>query len=115
MSLGIENLKKAATLAIRFGQQIETAAEGGFKLADLFGFIDEFSAIPEVVNNKQAIVDEFKDLDSTERAELVSYVEQTLDLKNDRLEGIIEAGLELVLAILVLVDKLKKPSEEPQS
>lgn len=114
MSLGIENLKKAATLAIRFGQQIETAAEGGFKLADLFGFIDEFSAIPEVVNNKQAIVDEFKDLDSTERAELVAYIEQTLDLKNDRLEGIIESGLELVLAILVLVDKLKKPSEEPQ-
>lgn len=105
---GIEHLKQAALVGINFGKQIETAAEGGFKLIDLLGFVDEFTAIPGIVANKDNIVAEFKDLDAAERAELVTYVEQNLDLKNDRLEEIIEASLQAILAILTLVEKFKK-------
>lgn len=110
MSVGIENLKKAALVGVNFGKQIETAAEGGFKLVDLFGFMDDFTAIPGIVESKASILAEIKDLDAAERVELGNYVAQTLDLKNDRIEEIIEASVRAIIAIVELVDKFKKPA-----
>jgi hypothetical protein len=108
MPIGIENLKRAALLAIRFGQQIEESSKDGFKVSDLFSFIDEFAAIPAVVESKQAIIDEFKDLTPQERNELIAYVEAELKLENKKTEEIIEAALGVMISLLTLIEKLKK-------
>lgn len=105
--LGIENLKKAAKLGVSFGMQIEASAKDGFQVSDLFSFIDEVAQIPDVVKNKQAIVDEFKDLSPEERTQLVTYIETELVLENKKTEEVIEAGLEFVISVLSLVDKIK--------
>lgn len=111
---GIENLKKAALLAIQFGQQIEQSSKEGFKITDLFSFVDEIAQLPGVIASKDQIVQEFKDLTSEERAELVAYIETTLTLENKKVEELIEAGLEFLLSLLILVEKIKGPkSEEP--
>mgnify|MGYP003396733825 CR=1 FL=1 len=109
--LGIENLKKAAQLIISFGQKIESTTKDGFQVTDLFSFLGEVSQIPSIIQNKDNIVNEFKDLGASERAELATYIEQNLVLENKRVEKIIESGLQVLIAILVLVDDLKTPKE----
>lgn len=116
MALGIDNLKKAAKLLVSFGKEIETAAKGGFQITDLFGFIDEISQIPEIINNKTAILEEFKDLTAEERSELLEYVKIELVLEDKNLENIIETALVTGISLLALVEAIRannKPAEEP--
>jgi hypothetical protein len=107
--LGIENLKQVIVVAANLGKQIEVAVKGGLKLIDLLGFVDDFTAIGAVIKNKEAIVAEFKDLDDAERAELLAYVKQNLDLENDGLEDKIEKSLTILVDILDFVGTFKKP------
>jgi len=111
MALGIENLKKAAKLLISFGQKIESTSKDGFQAIELFSFLGEVSQVPDIISHKDDIVAEFKDLDATERAELVSYIETELVLENKKTEEIIEAGLALLISVLTLVEKIKTPKE----
>lgn len=104
---GIENLKKAAKLGVSIGMQIETASKDGFTISDLFGFVGPLSLIPAVVANKNIIVEEFNELSPAELSELVTYVNTELVLENKKTEAAIEAGLQAVIAIINLVEKVK--------
>lgn len=112
MAVGIENLKKASKLLISFGQKIESTSKDGFQIVELFSFLGELSQIPDIFAHKDDIVAEFKDLDATERADLVTYIETELVLENKKVEGIIEAALGLLISLLQLVEKLKAPVAE---
>lgn len=109
--LGIENLKQTAKLLISFGQKIESTTKDGFQVTDLFSFLGELSQIPGIIEHKDDIVAEFKDLTSAERSELVTYIEKELTLENKKTEEIIEASLVTAIAILALVDKLRVPKQ----
>jgi hypothetical protein len=111
--LGIEKLKQVVGLVVAFGQKIESTTADGFQVADLFQFIGEFAQIPDVVKSKDEIMAEFNDLDTTERAELTAFVENSLNLKNKKVEGIIEAAFGLAISILDVVSKIKAANEAP--
>jgi hypothetical protein len=113
MALGIEKLKVAAKLLISFGQKIESTSKDGFQIVELFSFLGELSQIPAIFADKDEIVAEFKDLDATERAELVAYIETELTLENKKVEAIIEKSLGVLISILQLVDSLKTAPAEP--
>lgn len=110
--LGIENLKKAGKFGVSLGMQFEEAtADEKFTWTDLFGFFDELIQIPGIVNNRAAIVAEFKDLDETERNELLEYLKDEFNLDNDTLEAKIEKGLDIAFALLSYIEK--PAAEEP--
>ena len=111
--VGITQLKNTALVLAQFGQAIENSLEGGFQLSDLGNLILPLSQLPAVIQNKEAIVEEFKDLDAAERQELLAYVGQTLDLKNDKVENIVEKGLAAAVSIIELVAAFKK-EETPE-
>lgn len=115
--VGIEKLKQASLLGIQLGNAIETTLEDGFKLADLANFILPLSQLPAVIENKALIVEEFKDLDEAEKTALINYIKTNLDLKNDKVEVAIEKGLIAIVAVLELVNALKKEDtpEEPKT
>lgn len=114
MSLGIDNLKKAGKFGVGLGMQIEKAlADGKFTWTDLPGFVDELLEIPGIVNNREAIVAEFKDLTIDERAELLAYLKQEFDLADDVLESKIEKGLDIAFALLSFL--VKPASDEPKA
>ena len=105
--MSIENLKKAAKLAISFGQKIEATTKDGFQVTDLFQFLGEVGQIPGIVATKDAILSEIKGIDAAGRAELSAYIEQELVLENKKVEGIIESVLNILVALFVLIDRVK--------
>lgn len=110
--LGIENLKKAGKFGVSLGMQFEEATvDGKFTWADLFGFFDELIQIPGIVNNREAIAAEFKDLDATERDALLQYLKDEFNLDNDTLEAKIEKGFDIAFALLSFIEK--PVAEEP--
>lgn len=113
MALGIETLKKASLLGIQLGKAVETSVKDGFTLADLSNFILPLSQLPALLQDKALMVAEFKDLDATERQELLDYVSANLDLENDKLEATIEKGLAVIVSVLDLVTHLKAEPETP--
>ena len=68
--------------------------------------------IPAIQNAKEAL-EELRDMDDSERAEMNSWAKSTYDIADDILEEKIEAGVDVLLSVAVLVGKLtKKEAEE---
>lgn len=107
MALGIENLKKVVGTLITLAQTAETSLADGFQTSDLFAFIPVLSGIPDLLKNKDAIVQEFKDLTADETKELVDYVEQNFTIANKKVEDIIVAALDAGVSLFILVEKIK--------
>lgn len=106
---GIENLKKAAKFGIELGEQLSSVLEDGkLKAVEMLSFIDELMQLPGVVNAASEIKQEVFDLDATERAELSDYIKGEFDIANDKIEIAIEAGLDVIASVIILIDTFKK-------
>ncbi len=95
--LGIENLKKVfsllanlANLGDDVGRDTSTARWG--KLLTLIPIIGTVATL-----DIKAAVAEFKDLDATEKAELLAEIDADLKLGDEKLEKAIEDGLQIVV------------------
>lgn len=108
MALGIDNIKKAVRLSVDFIKQIEQSTSDGFQITDLFSFVDELSRLPEVIANRNQLVDELKDLSAEERMDLQLFVINEFDIANDKAEAAIESALCLVISLISLITALKK-------
>lgn len=106
---GIENLKKAAKFGIELGEQTsEVLEDGKLKALEMLSFIDELMQLPGVVNAAADIKNEVMELDEADRAELNAYIQAEFDIPNDKLESMIEAGLNVVISLFILADHFKK-------
>lgn len=106
---GIENLKKAAKFGIELGEQLSSVLEDGkLKAVEMLSFIDELMQLPGVVNAAADIKQELIDLDSAERAELSDYIKSEFDISNEKIESAIESGLDVISAVIILIDVLKR-------
>lgn len=107
--LGIETIKQAAKVAIKFGQKLDDALEDnkvtwGEALGMLFGVApDALAMVPQIGQIKQ----EYLDLDNQEREELVDYVVEELDLESDRAEEIAEAAFDALVSLEALVTTIR--------
>ncbi len=98
---GIEKLKEICLTLTEFGMKLEEAfsedSPKGKKLslgeAISLGVFIAPKAIGHA-GDAEVIRNEFKDLDTEEMDELVEYVSEKLDLENDKVEALIEAGLD---------------------
>lgn len=106
---GIENLKKAAKLGIELGEQTsEVLADGKLKALEMLSFIDELMQLPGIVNSAADIKNEVLELDEADRAALNAYIQVEFDIPNEKLESIIESGLNVVISLFILADHFKK-------
>jgi len=102
--LGINNLKKAVRLATSIGNEFQTAlADGKFQATEAFGFIDEVAQLPDVINSRNEIAAEAKDIDSAEGQELRQYVRDELHIANEKVEDVIDAAVNWILSTAQLV------------
>lgn len=114
---GIETLKKTAKLVVTLGTKVEEALsdDGKVKLMEALGIaISAFPGAFELAQNAGQLKLEFNDLSDEERNELVAYVLEEFDLEADKIEAVIEAGFELLVAIEKLIDKVKEAKEVPE-
>lgn len=105
--MATENLKTVLLLVTKLVKDGDLAFKDGFQWTDVFNFIPELTQIPVILKNKEAISAELKSLTPAEIADLGAYLEANLSLSNARVEGIIESVIEIGLAVIDLVVKLK--------
>lgn len=109
--LGIENLKVVAKFGIDLGEKAASVlADGKMTGNEVFELLPVLMSIPGILQKKDAIVAEFKDLSTDERAELNAFIQLEFDIPNDQLETKIEKGLTAVVAVLDLVTAFQKPA-----
>ena len=101
-NLGIENIKKAVSLAIKVGEDIATglADNGKLDLSEYVGIgIDLVGGVPGVFKSYKDIRAEFADLTSEESAELIAWAKEEFDIPQEKVEEKIEKAIELINAI----------------
>ena len=97
---GIEKLKEIGVDLAKFGMKVEDALEDkklSFAEAISLGVFAAPKAIAYAGDAEQ-IKNEVKDLSQEETEELVSHIADKLDLQHDKIEAVIEAGLEWAAA-----------------
>ena len=103
--LGIENLKEVALFGINLAESVDKKLEDGkigvFEGLDL---LKDLKKLPKLIKAAPNAVDELKDLDADERKELVELVQKELDLRNDKVEQMVEKGIAAMANIAGLVD-----------
>lgn len=97
--IGIEKIKAAVDLAIRFYKQTAKVLEDGtVKPLELLEFVDEVSEIGTVVESGEQLLAELNDMDLNERNELMEMARTELNMSDEKIENIIVASLDLALA-----------------
>ena len=98
---GITKMKEICLTLTEFGMRLEGAfsedSPKGKKLS--FGEVINLGIFiaPKAIGHAgdiEAIRNEFNDLDTEEMDQLVAYVSDKLDLENDKVERLVEAGLD---------------------
>lgn len=94
--MGIDNLKKVLALLIalaNLGDDVgrDTSPSRWTKLLSLITIVKDVPSI-----DLKAALAEIKDLDPTERAELISELDAGLTLGDQKLESIVENGLSII-------------------
>ena len=111
--VGIKNLKRAVKFAIDVTNQfIEAMADGKFTVFESFGFIDELSQIPGVVNSASEVLQEVKDLSEEEKNELTQYVVDELHIPSEKVEDVIAKSISFAFATNELVAAIKGVKKE---
>lgn len=109
--MGIDQLKIVAKFGIDLGEAFAAAlADKKITLQEALGFLPTVMALPGILQAKDQIVAEFKDLDMAEREELNKYIQTEFDIANDQLENKIEKGLIAAVAVLDLIEAFQKPA-----
>lgn len=101
---GIDKLKDVGTDLAKFGMKIEEALEDK-KLSWSESLGIGVFAVPKVVKyigDAEQIKNEFKDLDAAETDELVTHISDELDLAADKVEAVLEAGLDVIASLNTL-------------
>ncbi len=98
---GIEKLKEICLTLTEFGIKLEEAfsedSPKGKKLSLGEAISLGIFVAPKAIGHAgdaEAIRNEFRDLSTEEIDEIVAYISEKLDLVNDKVEALIEAGME---------------------
>lgn len=109
MSYGIKETKELLAFMIDFGEAMDKSLEDKkLSVVDAMNFAGVFMAMPAAFEGIGLVPKELKDMDDVERAELVKYVEEELDLASDKTEEKIEDALKLASSIYSFIQLFKK-------
>lgn len=104
---GIENLKKVLAFGIKVGTDISADLEDGkISLQEGLGLIPDLMGLPDLIANKQAIIDEAKDLSTDEIKELATYAEGAIN--EESVVATIEDALNLIISAKNLIVRFTK-------
>lgn len=100
---GIENLKKLVSFGVTIGKNIsDDLQDDKFTLQEGLALLPQLMSIPDIINSKDAIISEAKDLSIDEVGELVDGIEGAT---SENVVGIIEDALTFIVAGKNLVER----------
>lgn len=106
----MNELKSFVKFVIEFGEAVEKAgADKSINAMDLPLLIGPLMQLGPAFENFNAVKEQMKQLsDPVKMEEMVSFVKEEFDLANDKLEFMIEQGLQLGASIYAYVGLFKK-------
>lgn len=100
---GIENLKKLASFGVSVGKSIsDDLSDGKFTFQEGLALLPQLMSVPDIINSKDAIIEEAKDLSIEEVGQLVAGIEGAT---SENVVGIIEDALTFIVAGKNLVER----------
>ena len=104
----MEAIKILLNFVLKLQKGISISLEDGkFDISDINNFKDAFLQVPYVSVALPYIKGSFKDITMEELSELKLHFAKEFDLKDDKIENIIEESLSIGLALFSLVVKIK--------
>ena len=110
---GIENLQKLLTFGVNLGTSISEDSKDGFNLNDVFNLLPQLMQIPDFVKNKEAIINEAKDLSLPEIQQLVTSVNGVI--KDEHVVNIITHALNVAVSVIALIQDFKTTQVAPEA
>lgn len=110
---GIENLQKLLTFGVNLGTSISEDSKDGFNLNDVFNLLPQLIQIPDFVKNKEAIINEAKDLSLPEIQQLVASVNGVI--KDEHVVNIITHALNIAVSVIALIQDFKTTQVAPEA
>jgi hypothetical protein len=96
----MKELKEVLCFAVCLGNAVgESLKDGELTYGDAMNFWEPLSKLDEAADGIESVVDELKNMDEAKAAELVLFVKDELDIPQDGIEEVIEAGLDLALGV----------------
>lgn len=110
--LGIEKTKSFVKWACDLAKEVEDTTSNGWQwMEDAPQFIDDALKVPTLFKSFNEMVKEVKELSDADNQELIAYIAQEFDIKNDEAETLIEDSLALALSLISLVRKWRAIKE----
>lgn len=102
---GIENIKKFIAFGFGLGTSVDDAMQDGkITFKDYVLFIDDVMKVPGVIGGAKHLKNELGDFSPDERLALTTWVKNEFDIKNDKVEEVIEKSIDVATAGLILFD-----------
>jgi hypothetical protein len=104
-----QNIKDVVLLGVSVAELVDSVADG-VSLGDVFSVVGVLKKVKPAIDAVKSgkLIDEYKALDQAGKDELVKWFEEELDLKDDKVEAMIEQAWKVVVDLNDLV-KLLKP------
>jgi hypothetical protein len=103
---GIDNLKKVVSFGVTIGKNIsDDLSDDKFTLQEGLALLPQLMSIPDIINSKDAIINEAKDLSIDEVGQLIDGIEGAT---SENVVGIIEDALTFIVAGKNLVERFTK-------
>lgn len=96
----MKELKEIVCFAVCLGNALgKSLKDGELTYGDSMNFLDPLSKLSEAVDGAENVVQEIKDITEEQTAELIDYVKDELDLPQEGIEEVIEAGLDIAMGV----------------
>ena len=107
--LGIETIKKDLAILIAVARETDKSLSDDGKISIFEGFNIAIKAVKiwEITKNAKELVEEYKDLDETEKLELQAWFANEFNIENDKIESIVETAFAVLVEMSELITAFK--------
>ena len=96
----IDDLKEMAVFLCELGNAIDqSAADGKMSISDALYFVKAALSAPKAFIGISNIKEEYLDLNDAEKVELNKLIADTLELAEDKIEGVVESVLKVAFEL----------------
>lgn len=104
MKTGIKETKELLGFVLALVEAgANSLADGRIGFTDAIHFFEAFRKLSDAVEDIHKVLDEAKDYDEAEKAELKQYIKDEFDIPGDMVEEYIEKGLALGIDLLYFI------------
>lgn len=114
--LGIDVTTKVIIFGIKLGEGIEKrlADDGKISVWEGITLVPILKDVPGIVSTRKTLVAELKDLSSVELKQIQDLIAEELDLEADKIEVVVDKGINVVIAVRELIDAISDLRKEEE-